>query len=192
MSSTTSTRQEWHQTSFDHLQRNMCLSSHLHHQCHSGVPCYISINGRDNAPSISHTTNGVPACSSSLTALGAAVKPIAPLHRRRRSSMVFFIDSTGGSSETPRSFPPPIVFQCGPLHRHHQGAGPHLLARLHRRWLPVAFINIDATRSGASPPRPSPPPTASRRFHLIDAMRSGTSPPRSSPLSTASWRFHQH
>jgi len=186
------------------------------------------------------------------------------LHPRRRSSVVFFIDSTEGnsvplcssllmefqrdllhqqywgSSEPPRSSPPPMAFRRGLLHRQHwrqqriaslsppptvfrhgslhrqqrsdtspprpsplpmasrrfhqhrrheewyltsspistadgfsalsstltpRGAIPHLLAGLHRRWLPGAFINIDATRSGASPPRPSTPPTASRHFH---------------------------
>ena len=32
---------------------------------------------------------------------GAAVNPIVHLHCRRRSGVVFFINSSGGSSETP-------------------------------------------------------------------------------------------
>jgi hypothetical protein len=51
------------------------------------------------------------------------------------------------------------------LYIDNKGVTPHLLARLHCRWLLGVFINIDVTRSGTSPPCRSPPPTASRRFH---------------------------
>jgi len=171
--------------------------------------------GQQRTPSLISTVGGVLVRFSSSTSLGTAANPLAHLHRRRHSGMVFYINSTRGSGKLPPLSPPPTVFRHGSLHRQqrsdtspprpsplpmasrrfHQhrrheewyltsspistadgfsalsstltprGAIPHLLAGLHRRWLPGAFINIDATRSGASPPRPSTPPTASRRFH---------------------------
>ena len=95
--------------------------------------------GQQRTPSLISTADGIPAWSFTSTALGAAANCLPCLHRRRCSGMVLYIDN--------------------------KGATPHLLARLHCRWLLGVFINIDATRSGASPPRSSTPPTFSRHLH---------------------------
>ena len=49
-----------------------------------------------------------------------------------------------------------------------KGEEPHLPSRLHSRWLPDTFIDIDTTRSGTSPPWSSTSPTASSVFLCIN------------------------
>jgi len=133
--------------------------------------------------------------------------------------MVFFINSTGGSSEPPRSSPLPTMFRRGLLHRdcYHEerhltsspvstadgfptlsstltprGVAPHLLTCLHRRWFPM--LSSTLTSRGAAPhllARLHRRRLPGACVNIIDATRSDTSPLRLSPPPAASRHSHR-